>query len=72
MFAVDPTSEGLLAYWKMDKVNGNTNVIEDATGHGYNLTLRTQTQTADTPDKQGRPADKFVVVDDLKNPISID
>lgn len=72
MFAVDPTSEGLLAYWKMDKVNGNTNVIEDATGHGYNLTLRTQTQTADTPDKQGRPADKVVVVDDLKNPISID
>lgn len=72
MYNIDPTTEGLLAYWKMDKSNGNTNIVEDATGKGYDLILSTQTQTADTPDKQGRPADRYIVIDELKKPISID
>lgn len=72
MFAVDPTTDGLLAYWKMDKAGAGPELVEDATGHGHNLFLMTNVASADTPDKQGRPADKAVVVDELKKPISID
>lgn len=36
MYSVDPTTEGLLAYWKFNEGSGN--VINDATGNGTNLT----------------------------------
>ncbi|MCD7795691.1 MAG: DUF1735 and LamG domain-containing protein, partial [Alistipes sp.] len=36
MYTVDPQSEGLLAYWKFNEGSGTT--INDATGHGTNLT----------------------------------
>lgn len=32
---VDPKSEGLVAYWKMDQTSGH--IIEDKTGHGYDM-----------------------------------
>lgn len=32
---VDPQSEGLVAYWKLDQAEGTT--IFDATGHGYDM-----------------------------------
>ncbi len=36
MYTVDPTTPGLLAYWKFNEGSGN--VINDATGNGTNLT----------------------------------
>ena len=36
MYTVDPTTDGLLAYWKFNEGSGN--VINDATGNGTNLT----------------------------------
>lgn len=36
MYMVDPQSDGLLAYWKFNEGSGTT--INDATGHGTNLT----------------------------------
>lgn len=35
MCGVDPNSDGLVAYWKMDQSSGH--IIEDKTGHGYNM-----------------------------------
>lgn len=32
---VDPQSEGLIAYWKMNEGEGH--IFKDATGHGYNM-----------------------------------
>ena len=36
---VDPTSDGLLAYWRMNawepKESGSGNIVRDLTGHGY-------------------------------------
>lgn len=36
---VDPTSEGLLAYWRMNEwtpnPDGGGNIVPDLTGHGY-------------------------------------
>lgn len=32
---VDPQSDGLVAYWKMDQSSGH--IIEDKTGHGYDM-----------------------------------
>lgn len=35
---VDPSSEGLLAYWRMNRVESSgMNIIPDETGHGYSL-----------------------------------
>ena len=36
MYKVDPTTDGLLAYWRFNE--GSSNVINDATGIGTNLT----------------------------------
>ena len=35
MYSIDPTTEGLEAYWKMDEGKGNA--FADCTGHGYDL-----------------------------------
>lgn len=35
MAGVDPQSDGLVAYWKMDQTSGY--IIEDKTGHGYDM-----------------------------------
>ena len=35
MAGVDPQSDGLVAYWKMDQTSGH--IIEDKTGHGYDM-----------------------------------
>lgn len=35
MCSVDPTSDGLVAYWKMNETSGH--VFHDATGHGYDM-----------------------------------
>ena len=36
---VDPTSDGLLAYWRMNawepNDSGSGNIVRDLTGHGY-------------------------------------
>lgn len=35
---VDPASEGLLAYWRMNEWEprtGGRNIVKDLTGHGY-------------------------------------
>ena len=36
---VDPTSEGLLAYWRLDEIQEDGSVL-DVTGHGYNAKRR--------------------------------
>ena len=36
MFAIDPETPGLEAYWKMNEGSGN--VFNDATGHGNEMT----------------------------------
>lgn len=35
MCGVDPKSDGLVAYWKMDQTSGY--IIQDMTGHGYDM-----------------------------------
>jgi hypothetical protein len=52
---VDPKSEGLVAYWKMNQQSGTT--ILDVTGHGYDMDWtkskrdkRENGVMADTPD----------------------
>ncbi len=41
MFGVDPKTEGLIAYWQMNKAKGE-NEVADVTGHGYDMVLKTQ------------------------------
>ncbi len=46
MFGVAPNSDGLIAYWMMNKAKG-VNHIEDVTGHGYDLVLKGQKEPRD-------------------------
>ncbi len=61
MYQVDPKSPNLLAYWQMNKLKGTSEVV-DATGNGYDLTLRTQ--------KERTPKDVTIV--DEAEPISVE
>ncbi len=46
MCGVDPKSDGLIAYWKMDQTSGH--IIQDMTGHGYDMDWsKTQRQAQD-------------------------
>ena len=42
MFAIDPQSEGLEAYWKLNEAEGNT--FKDATDHGNDATSVGETE----------------------------
>ena len=52
MCGVDPNSDGLVAYWKMDQSSGH--IINDVTGHGYDMdwsdTWRDDDENENTPD----------------------
>ncbi len=61
MFIVDPKSDDLVAYWKMNVASGNT--ITDQTGHGYDLKQFDQ-------DNDTKAVDVTVLA--LEEPVSIE